>query len=133
MTSQIHMESKLDFSSNLEDFSTKEHTCPCNLPCHLQIFFDFIFQILITDCSYSFDYKHVLERHISQIHEKHLFTNLQCPKCTYTTLRKDQLRSHYSVVHEDFKPFNCSICNFRAPKAYRVTVSILHFLLVFLD
>ena len=34
------------------------------------------------------------------------------------------MRSHYSVVHEDFKPFYCSECAFRAPKAFRVTSHI---------
>ena len=61
--------------------------------------------------------------HVRQIHEKHLLCTYQCPKCTYSTVRKDQMRSHFSVVHEDYKPFNCSECNFRAPKAFRVTVS----------
>lgn len=74
-------------------------------------------------CSNCFAYKHVLERHVKQIHEKHLLIPLQCPKCAYTTSRKEQMQAHFSVVHEDYKPFNCSECNFRAPKAFRVTVS----------
>ena len=52
-------------------------------------------------CAHSFAYKHVLERHVKQIHEK-----------------------HFSVVHEDFKPFYCSECNFRALKAFRVKTHI---------
>ena len=75
-------------------------------------------------CTLSFAYKHVLERHVAQIHEKHLLKTLHCPKCTYTSVRRDQMRAHFSVVHEDFKPFNCSECNFRGPKAYRVTAHI---------
>ena len=34
------------------------------------------------------------------------------------------MRSHYSVVHEEFKPYGCSMCNFRAPKSFRVTSHI---------
>ena len=41
------------------------------------------------------------------------------------------MRAHFSVVHEDFKPFNCSECGFRAPKAFRVTVNIAIFFLLF--
>lgn len=97
-----HKNGKVDLGAVLDDPSAREFVCPY--------------------CSYSFAYKHVLERHISQIHEKHLLPTLQCPKCTYTTVRKDQMRSHFSVVHEDFKPYFCSECNFRAPKAFRVNV-----------
>ena len=102
---------KVDLGNVLDDPSSREFVCPY--------------------CSYSFAYKHVLERHVAQIHEKHLLTTLQCPKCTYSTVRKDQMRAHFSVVHEDFKPFNCSECGFRAPKAFRVTVNIASFLLLF--
>ena len=123
-----HRNGKVDLGAVLDDPATREHVCPY--------------------CSYSFAYKHVLERkkivlfiiihrtilyysnliysifsgHVRQIHEKHLLCTYQCPKCTYSTVRKDQMRSHFSVVHEDFKPYNCSECNFRAPKAFRVTV-----------
>ena len=97
-----HRNGKVDLGNVLDDPSSREFVCPY--------------------CSYSFAYKHVLDRHVSQIHEKHLLTTLQCPKCTYTTVRKDQMRAHFSVVHEDFKPFSCSECGFRAPKAFRVTV-----------
>lgn len=99
-----HRNGKVDLGNVLDDPSSREFVCPY--------------------CSLSFAYKHVLERHVAQIHEKHLLPTLQCPKCTYTTVRKDQMRAHFSVVHEDFKPFNCSECSFRAPKAFRVTAHI---------
>lgn len=99
-----HRNGKVDLGAVLDDPRSREHVCPY--------------------CSYSFAYKHVLERHVRQIHEKHLLCTYQCPKCTYSTVRKDQMRSHYSVVHEDFKPFYCSECAFRAPKAFRVTSHI---------
>ena len=34
------------------------------------------------------------------------------------------MKKHFSVVHEDFKPFYCSECNFRALKAFRVKTHI---------
>jgi hypothetical protein len=98
-----HRNGKIDLGAVLNDPSLREFVC----------FY----------CSYSFAYKHVLDRHVSQIHEKHLLCTYQCSKCTYNTVRKDQMRSHFSVIHEDFKPFNCSECKYRAPKAFRVTVS----------
>ena len=103
-----HRNGKVDLGAVLDDPATREHVCPY--------------------CSYSFAYKHVLERkktvffyphhrnllqslissifvgHVRQIHEKHLLCTYQCPKCTYSTVRKDQMRSHFSVVHEDYKP-----------------------------
>jgi predicted RNA-binding Zn-ribbon protein involved in translation (DUF1610 family) len=51
-------------------------------------------------CHHSFAYRHVLERHVKRIHEKHLLTKFQCPKCSYNTVWKDQMRSHFSVVHQ---------------------------------
>ena len=34
------------------------------------------------------------------------------------------MRAHFSVVHEDYKPYYCSECQFRAPKSFRVTAHI---------
>ena len=34
------------------------------------------------------------------------------------------MRAHFSVVHEDYKPYFCSECQFRAPKSFRVTAHI---------
>ena len=43
-----------------------------------------------------------MERHIKRIHEKHLMTKFKCPKCSYTTVWKDQMREHFSVIHQVF-------------------------------
>ena len=51
-----HRNGKVDLGAVLDDPRSREHVCPY--------------------CSYSFAYKHVLERHVRQIHEKHLL-------CTY--------------------------------------------------
>ena len=98
-----HRNGKVDLGAVLNDPSTREFVCPY--------------------CSFSFAYRHVLERHVKQIHEKHLLTTFECPKCPYKTVRKDQMRTHFSVVHQDFKPYSCSECDFRAPKSFRVSVS----------
>ena len=104
--------------------NTFVHTVPTVLLISMSLNVRTVFSssVLIYLSPYKIDLYSIFLGHVRQIHEKHLLCTYQCPKCTYSTVRKDQMRSHFSVVHEDFKPFYCSECNFRAPKAFRVTV-----------
>ena len=108
-----HRNGKVDLGSVVDDPKTSLFVCPY--------------------CSKSFSHKHVFDRHVSQTHEQHTLVLLKCPHCSYSTRRKDQLKAHYLTVHDDFKPYRCSECDFRTSKSFRVTVSIfVSYILCFL-
>ena len=77
-----HRNGKIDMSVVLDDGVSKRNVCRY--------------------CHHTFSYPHVMERHIKRIHEKHLMTKFKCPKCSYTTVWKDQMREHFSVIHQVF-------------------------------
>ena len=57
-----------------------------------------------------------LKRHVQQIHQKHLLTTLQCPKCTYTTFSQQHLLRHQKNLHPQDRGgeevFQCRLCSF---------------------
>ncbi|TRY61917.1 hypothetical protein TCAL_16263 [Tigriopus californicus] len=71
-------------------------------------------------CGFGFNYVHARNRHVRNIHEKHLFDSFNCDQCSYTTVRRDQMRTHYRVIHEQFYPFRCSICAYGAVKSAKI-------------
>ena len=75
-----HRNGKIDLGTLLDSSVSREYVCP--------------------KCHHTFAYRSVLNRHVKRIHEKHLMPRFKCSKCNYNTVWKDQMRSHFSVVHQ---------------------------------
>ena len=65
------------------------------------------------ECSDTFSKPHLLRSHLEQTNHKSR-TDAKCFVCQKRCSRLSNLRSHYSAVHFNLKPYKCSLCEVTA-------------------